>query len=45
MQEHKEPKQPKPLIPNLYFVILLITLFLNAVIVPKLLNARVKDVS
>ena len=45
MQEHKEPKQPKPLIPNLYFVILLITLFLNAVIVPQLQNARVKEVS
>ena len=42
MQEHKEPKQPKPLIPNL---ILLITLFLNAVIVPQLQNARVKEVS
>ena len=45
MQEHKDPKQPKPLIPNLYFVILLITLFLNAVIVPQLQNARVKEVS
>ena len=45
MQEHKEPKQPKPLIPNLYFVILLMTLFLNAVIVPQLQNARVKEVS
>ena len=45
MQEHKEPKQPKPLIPNLYFVILLITLFLNAVIVPQLQNARIKEVS
>ncbi len=45
MQEHKEPKQPTPLIPNLYFVILLITLFLNAVIVPQLQNARVKEVS
>ena len=45
MQEHKDPKQPKLLIPNLYFVILLITLFLNAVIVPQLQNARIKEVS
>ena len=45
MQENKNPKHPTPLIPNLYFVILLITLFLNAVIVPQLQNARVKEVS
>lgn len=45
MQEHKDPKQPKLPIPNLYFVILLITLFLNAVIVPQLQNARIKEVS
>ena len=45
MQENKNPKQPTPLIPNLYFVILLITLILNAVIVPQLQNARVKEVS